>query len=190
MSNAQETILKSAIPLFAKRGYAGTSTRAICEAAGVSKPVLYYYFRDKQHLYQELMIDTFSYYRKILLRASKFRGSLRERLTRILYEDFRAAREDNTKVRFLLRMILAPEEDLPEFNFVRELEEERDVIAAVIREGIGSGEVRGNPRKLATVLMGMELFAILENLFTGRATLTRKNAASLVDVLLEGCRVR
>jgi AcrR family transcriptional regulator len=190
MSNAQETILKSAIPLFARRGYAGTSTRAICEAAGVSKPVLYYYFRDKQHLYQELMIDTFSHYRKILLRASKFRGSLQDRLTRVLYEDFRAAREDPTKVQFLLRMILAPEENLPEFNYIREFEEERDMITAVIRDGLRAGEVQGNPRKLATVLMGMEFFAILENLFTGRATLTRKYAASLVDVLLDGCRVR
>jgi AcrR family transcriptional regulator len=190
MSNARETILKSAIPLFAKKGYAGTSTRAICEAAGISKPVLYYYFRDKQHLYQELMIDTFSYYRKILLRTSKSRGGLRERLMRILHEDFRAAREDPTRVQFLLRMILAPEENLPEFNYIREFEEERVVIATVIRDGLGAGEVKGNPRKLASVLMGMEFFAILENLFTGRATLTRKNAASLVDVLLDGCSVR
>jgi hypothetical protein len=87
-------------------------------------------------------------------------------------------------------MILAPEENLPEFNYIREFEEERVVIATVIRDGLGAGEVKGNPRKLASVLMGMEFFASLENLFTGRATLTRKNAASLVDVLLDGCSVR
>ena len=188
MPDARGAILKAAVPLFARKGYAGTSTREICAAAGMTKPVLYYYFRDKQHLYQEIMIDTFTHNRKVLLRASKSRGRIRDRLVRILHEDFRSAKEDSLRVQFLLRMIFAPEEESPEYNYVKEFEQERDVIAAVFEEGIRAREVRGNPRQLASALMGMELFAILENLFTARPTLTRKNAALLVDILLEGCK--
>ncbi len=185
MPGMREKILKAAMELFAARGYAGTSTRAICEAAGISKPVLYYYFRDKQHLYQELMIDSFAYYRRILLRASKARGGLRARLTRMLADCFRAAREERARVEFLLRMILVPEQRLPEFDYLREFEEQRAIIARMLREG--GGRLRGDPHRLAAVVMGVEFFTILEHFHTGRAVLTRRNAAALVGVLLDGC---
>ncbi|MBM3790370.1 MAG: TetR/AcrR family transcriptional regulator, partial [Acidobacteria bacterium] len=185
---ARETILQAAMSLFARKGYAGTSTREICESAGVTKPVLYYYFHDKQHLYRELMIDAFGYYRKLLLRAARSGGKLRDRLIRIIHEDFRSAREDPERVRFLLRMILAPEEDLPYFNYVEEFDQERALISGVLQEGIDAGEIRCDPRLVAASLMSMELFAILENLLAGRPTLTRKHASRLVDVVLQGCR--
>jgi len=40
----KERLLETAIGMFAEKGYAGTSVREIVEQAGVSKPVLYYYF--------------------------------------------------------------------------------------------------------------------------------------------------
>jgi AcrR family transcriptional regulator len=43
-----EGILRAAIKLFAKKGYEGTSIREIAEAAGVTKPMLYYYFGSKE----------------------------------------------------------------------------------------------------------------------------------------------
>ncbi|NIW00329.1 TetR family transcriptional regulator, partial [Candidatus Saccharibacteria bacterium] len=42
--DARERLLETAIGMFAQKGYAGTSVREIAEQAGVSKPVLYYYF--------------------------------------------------------------------------------------------------------------------------------------------------
>ena len=43
--NARERLLETATDIFAKKGYAGTSVREIVNRAGVSKPVLYYYFQ-------------------------------------------------------------------------------------------------------------------------------------------------
>ena len=42
-----EKILKVAIEILARKGYHATSTREIVEAAGVTKPMLYYYFGSK-----------------------------------------------------------------------------------------------------------------------------------------------
>jgi AcrR family transcriptional regulator len=39
--------MKAATKLLAERGPEGTSTRAICEAAGVTQPTLYHHFGDK-----------------------------------------------------------------------------------------------------------------------------------------------
>ncbi len=190
MGSGRESIVRAAIEVFARKGYDGATTREICAAAGVTKPVLYYHFHGKEHLYQELMIDSFSSYYKMLLRASRGRGTLRDRLVRMVMTDFNEAKADPVRTMFLLRMIFSPGDQHPLFDYIKEMERERTVIAGVLQEGIDAGELAGNARDLATALMGMELFATLENLFTARPTLTHRRAEQCVDVLLHGCRRR
>lgn len=43
--------------LFAGKGYAATTTREIAEEAGVAKPMLYYYFPDKESIYVSIVRD-------------------------------------------------------------------------------------------------------------------------------------
>ncbi|NLT68554.1 MAG: helix-turn-helix transcriptional regulator [Acidobacteria bacterium] len=40
MGSAREAILKGATKLFSEKGYSGSSIREICQAAGVTKPVI------------------------------------------------------------------------------------------------------------------------------------------------------
>ena len=44
MKDARNTILESAKELFAQKGYSASSIREISQAAGVTKPVIYYHF--------------------------------------------------------------------------------------------------------------------------------------------------
>jgi len=186
MRGGRESILKAAIEVFGRKGYAAASTREICQAASLTKPVLYYHFRSKEHLYQELMIDSFGYYRKNLLRASKTEGGVRSRLVNIMLSDFRSTKEDPVRVRFLLRMAFSPEEEHPFFDFVSELEKKRELLTEILQLGIDKGEAKGDPRELATALMALEHYATLEHLFAGHSLLTRKKAEILVDIVL-GC---
>ena len=183
----REAILKAAVRLFAEKGYTGASTREICQAAGITKPVLYYHFRGKEHLYQELIIDCFSQHQKVLLRASQAGGTFRERLVRIMETNLKSAREDPWRVRFLTRMVFSPEEQRPRLNVVERLEDERAFLTGVFQDGIAAGLVRGKARELATITMGMSLITILANLFTGKPALNRRDAEKLVGVLLDGC---
>ncbi len=187
MGGGREAIVAAAIEIFARKGYAGASTREICAGAGVTKPVLYYHFRGKEHLYRELMIDSFGSHQKQLLSASQSRGTLRERLVRMVQTDFQATKENPMRTKFILRMIFSPGEQHPLFDYVKEMEKKRRLIAGVLQGGIDAGTMRGNARDLATSLMGMQLIATLEYLFTGRATITRRRAEKCVDLLLQGC---
>lgn len=49
-------IARVAARLFATQGYDATAVRAICEAAGVTKPTLYYHFGSKEGLAQALLM--------------------------------------------------------------------------------------------------------------------------------------
>lgn len=57
--NTKEKIFLTAAELFSKSGYDSVSVREICDAAGITKPVLYYYFKDKESLLKELIEETF-----------------------------------------------------------------------------------------------------------------------------------
>jgi AcrR family transcriptional regulator len=50
-----QKILKSGIELFSRRGYAGTSVRDIVDRAGVTNPMVYYYFNSKQGLFEAIL---------------------------------------------------------------------------------------------------------------------------------------
>lgn len=53
-TSTRDRILSAAAELFAGRGYAATSIRHICERAGANVASVNYYFRSKEHLYEEV----------------------------------------------------------------------------------------------------------------------------------------
>jgi len=55
----KEIIFISAAELFSSKGYKSVSVREICNKAGITKPVLYYYFEDKETLLKELIEENF-----------------------------------------------------------------------------------------------------------------------------------
>src|ERR671913_1733259 len=50
----------AAIAEFSEKGLNGTSTQAIAERAGLTKPQLHYYIRGKEELYEELLMSVVS----------------------------------------------------------------------------------------------------------------------------------
>lgn len=55
-------LLDAARALFAERGYAGTTTRAIAEEAGVANSLLHRHFSTKAQLFEEAVFDPFATY--------------------------------------------------------------------------------------------------------------------------------
>lgn len=51
----KEQILGAALKAFAKHGYERTSIAVICQKAGIARPTLYQYFKDKRSLFRELL---------------------------------------------------------------------------------------------------------------------------------------
>jgi len=54
-ATTRERILHAANDMFARQGFSRVSMRAVATAAGVTKPALYYYFKDKESLFEECL---------------------------------------------------------------------------------------------------------------------------------------
>jgi AcrR family transcriptional regulator len=50
----RRAIVRAAVPLFARKGFAGTTTRELAEVAGISEALLFKHFPSKQSLYREI----------------------------------------------------------------------------------------------------------------------------------------
>lgn len=51
----RDAIVRASVPLFARKGFAGTTTREIAEAAGISEALVFKHFPSKQLLYAEIL---------------------------------------------------------------------------------------------------------------------------------------
>src|SRR5580692_2194946 len=51
----RKAIVEAAMPLFARKGFGGTTTKQIAEAAGVSEALLFKHFPTKSALYQDML---------------------------------------------------------------------------------------------------------------------------------------
>ncbi len=51
----RKAIVASAVPLFARKGFAGTTTKELAETAGISEALLFRHFPSKKQLYDEIL---------------------------------------------------------------------------------------------------------------------------------------
>ncbi|MGB3669549.1 MAG: TetR/AcrR family transcriptional regulator [Phormidesmis sp.] len=120
------TILAGALEVFTAQGYAAASMEKIAKAAGVSKPTLYKYFRDKEGLFSALVQQLTERNQEMLPRLLAQSAEhmppqkVLKQIATFAIDDFP---RDEAVVR-LMRMIIGESERFPELaqTFVREIE--------------------------------------------------------------------
>jgi TetR/AcrR family transcriptional regulator len=145
---SRAAILKAAVHEFAREGVAGARTDAIARSAGVNKALLYYYFKDKEALYQAVLDEVFSGVRAAIQNALARDLRPRERLVayvgahfdyiasnplypRIVHAEFLRAGRDPSRLQRVAKQYFQP-------IFVN--------IAALLKEGEECGDFRAvNP---------------------------------------------
>ncbi|HEU5360030.1 MAG TPA: TetR/AcrR family transcriptional regulator [Candidatus Deferrimicrobiaceae bacterium] len=152
---ARDRLLASATELFTRKGYAGTTVREIVQAAGVTKPVLYYYFRNKEGIYLELMREAFAQFETLLGASQEEPGSAKERLFR-LYDRVMALFLENLPVaRLMYSIYYGPPQGAPFFDFDAYHLRFQSTVGRLVEEGIRRGEFRrGNPEDMTWAVIG------------------------------------
>lgn len=82
-SQMRGRILHAALECFGAFGFAGTSTRAVADRAGISHPLLIYHFQSKEQLWRSTMGDV----------IERYKAELQARLDRVDCDDPRAGLE-------------------------------------------------------------------------------------------------
>lgn len=89
----REHLLNTAITLFSRRGYDGASVNEIVDHAGVSKRMVYHYFKSKALLYQEALFYAYSELRNYEQAAIADAKSLEDAVKKLIRVYFGFPRE-------------------------------------------------------------------------------------------------
>ncbi len=116
-SNARERILRVATALFAEKGYASSSVREIVQLAGVTKPVLYYYFKNKEGLFRAILEWAIQLQEEVLNSVMGNPGSMLERLIYLSQQAYHRVMENQDLFKMIHMLIFGPPQGVPDYDF-------------------------------------------------------------------------
>lgn len=149
-------LLDCARTLFASRGYDAVGIQEIVDAAGVTKPTLYYYFTNKHGLLEALLKADFAELQQTLQMAAEYHGDLPLNLQKIVKVFFDFSRAHPEFYRMQLAMNFAPP-DSDSYQAVREYSQALHIILEQMfaQASNDHGNMRGRQRMYAATFLGM-----------------------------------
>ena len=183
----RERLLKSALDIFNEKGYAATSVREIVEAAGVTKPALYYYFRSKEGIYMELFKEPFKLLEKMLNETVQEALSAQERIHHLFDSIFVLFTENLKTARLMYSIYYGPPQGAPFFDFEGYHLKVREVVGLIVKDGIKSGEFREvDPNVFMWALNGALNFVLEEQLCHRSPQIELKGLSRILDLIFDG----
>jgi len=163
----RERILAAAAHLFAHKGYGSTSVREVVEAAGVTKPTLYYYFDNKEALFREVVAWKLELGERVLSDALAAGGSAVDVLRRAIRGWVEGARADLDGVRLLMTCGLPHGDGQPRVDVMERHLRNIGPLAALVEAGQRDGVFRSelDPTLAVIALLGtvnLQMMALLK----------------------------
>lgn len=185
--DVRERLLREALRLFTSRGYAATTVREIVEAAGVTKPVLYYYFTSKEGLYLEIMGGISRLFEQRVDELPVLQGSVRERMLHFFTGMFNGARENLEAVRLAFSIYFGPPQGAPFIDFNSFFDRTLEIVDSLISEGMERCEFLPVDRNsLKWALVGSYNTILEEQICRERPRMNCDSLVKVLNMILDG----
>lgn len=136
----KQQILRSALMVFNKKGFAGTKLEEVAKASGISRSPLYYHFKDKKTLYQAVLLYQAENWINYITKMGKHEGNVFDILEKVLNNFF--DQEKYISVVFLNELRVNPHEYTDAANkFYDYLYRVREFLFELIEDAKERGEI-------------------------------------------------
>jgi AcrR family transcriptional regulator len=185
-SSIAEGILQAAVELFARKGYDATSTREIVEAAGVTKPMLYYYFKNKEGLCEAILARFLSQFHSRLAAVIEEQREPRDYLVEVVWTHLDYCREHHEFAKFFYALFFGPDESPLGSSLISATRPGQDLLFRACQKAAAAGLIdTAREESLMMAINGMVNFWIIAAI-KQRVELARPMAVEIVDVVLDG----
>ena len=141
--NRKQDVIDAAVELFASQGYDATTTFELARAAGVTEPVIYYHFKNKDGLFSHILKTAFDFYFSRLEALPTDTETEIEKIENLIDFHFRIIDEIPDEVRIITSICPAKLQDAGHVC-ARLVEEQRlhlmRYVSDAIERGVESGE--------------------------------------------------
>jgi TetR/AcrR family transcriptional regulator len=188
--HVRKAVLKSAADLFNRKGYAGTTVREIVAAAGVTKPVLYYYFGNKEGIFLELVRSPFEELRRIALEIQEGSEKASDRLLALFDRIFALFCENTEAARLMYSIYYGPVQGSPFFDFESYHAAVATALSNLVRDGIECGEwCADNTEESIWAILGALSVAVETRLSHPDRSIGREGLSRILKLIFRGMTV-
>lgn len=188
--DARQRLIHSALTLFVERGYAATSVREIVAAAGVTKPVLYYYFTNKEELFLHIMNGISEMFDQRVREVGTVAGTSRQRIVHLLTSIYDGATVNLPAVKLAYSIFFGPPQGNPFVDLSRFFDALLELVTGLIDEGIRCGEIRDCDKQgLTWALMGGFNVVLEEQMCRPEPRIGREGLLSLINTTFDGVSI-
>lgn len=185
----RQQILRAALKHFSHNGYAATSVQQIVDTAKVSKPALYYHFKDKAALFEALVHEAHDERYRVLRGAVVEGEPLAAQLERILVALFDCFQANREMMRIAFSTMFAAPGELPDqLSFMDRCERNFDFVLDLFQQAQKAGELDAafDAEEMAFAFYGMANFYLKGHLVSLDWTADRSMAKRIVNLFLAG----
>jgi AcrR family transcriptional regulator len=193
VSETRQHILRAALKHFAHSGYAAASVQQIVDEAKVSKPALYYYFKDKAGLFQALVDEAHDERYRVMQATVAGARDLRTRLAGILTNLFDNLQKNRELMRISFATAFAAPGELPEgLRYSEKCERNFEFIHSLMTKALADGDLdkRFDSRELAFGFYAHLNSYLATHLVMPDGHLGREAAGRIVKLFLEGAAAK
>lgn len=192
-STTRRQLLRAALKHFANSGYAAASVQAIVDEARLSKPALYYHFKDKAGLFQALVHEAHDERYRILRAAAEQHTNISAQLQAALTELFAYFRKNRELMRIsFATMFAAPGEVPPDARCEEKCERNFEFVHSLIKSAQKRGELgrHFSSLELAFGLYGLANFYIVGHLVSHDCQPNELTARRIMELFMAGAGPR
>ena len=154
--SVKEGLVLAAISLFSEKGYASTSVREIVALAGVTKPVLYYYFQNKEGLFRAILDGAAQRQEELLGEASGMTGTVLERILYLYRSIYEELVPNQQLFRMIHNLIFGPPQGAPKYDMEGYHRRMLEAVKVIYKRGLEQGEVKAaEPDEVAMMIVGV-----------------------------------
>ena len=188
-SETRRQLLRAALKHFANSGYAATSVQHIVDDARLSKPALYYHFKDKAGLFQALVHEAHDERYRLLCAAAEGNVGIRAQLAAALAALFAYFRDNRELMRISFATMFAAPGEVPEDAACAEkCERNFEFIHSLIKAARKNGELdpHFDAQEMAFGFYGLVNFYLVGHLVCPDCSPDKSAAKRIVELFLAG----
>lgn len=188
-SDTRQQLLQAALKHFANSGYAATSVQDIVDHARLSKPALYYHFKDKAGLFQALVHEAHDERYRLLCAAAEGHTGIAAQLEAMLAALFAYFRENRELMRISFATMFAAPGEVPEdAGCAEKCHRNFEFLHSIIKQAHKNGELDQyfDSQELAMGFYGLVNFYLVGHLVCDDCRPDNLTARRIVELFLAG----
>jgi len=181
-------LLRAAVCVFDRKGYAAASVREIVEIAGVTKPALYYHFGSKEGVLTAILQEAAREFASAMRRGVDRPGTARTRLFAVCADLHGLFREHVPVVRVAHSVFFGPVEGAPQFDFSAFDREMELAVRQIVADGQAAGEITASasPADISLVILGVIGIFATRHMHNGLEPLDLDSMKRVLGLIFDG----